>query len=152
MFRRKYNISDTLPAYKKNRIFAAGVKKCPQHVPLYQGWSSMEMRSGNYAVAKSLISEALTRDKTLGSGWLVAAQIEELQGNDGLVGLLLRRGIECCPNDAELYCALGEYQVKRGKYHDVSNDTLTLVVGSTRMLNTFFVSRLIGSSNIRERP
>jgi Tfp pilus assembly protein PilF len=71
--------------------------------------------------AKRLISEALTRDKRQGSGWLVAAQIEERQGaNNGLVGLILRRGIECAPNEAALYCALGDHLVGRGKFEDVS--------------------------------
>lgn len=102
------------------RLFASGIKKCPRHVPLYQGWASLELRAGNLVVARRLISEALTRDKRQGSGWLVAAQIEERQGNDGLVGLVLRRGIECAPNEAALYCALGDHLVGRGNFNDVS--------------------------------
>lgn len=100
--------------------FSAGVKRCPRHVGLYQGWASLELRDGNYLIAKRLIGEALTRDKTLGPGWLVAAEIEENLGNDGLVSLILRRGIECCTNDAELYYTLGQFYVKRGKIADVS--------------------------------
>ena len=57
----------------------------------------------------------MTRDKRSGSGWLIAAQIEATLGNHGLEGLLLRRGIECAPNDAELYRTLGEQLVSRGK-------------------------------------
>jgi tetratricopeptide (TPR) repeat protein len=50
-----------------------------------------------------------------GSGWLVAAEIEERLGNEGLRNLLLRRGIECSPTDVELYRALGNSLVSRGK-------------------------------------
>jgi Tfp pilus assembly protein PilF len=103
---------------KARLLFAAGIKKCPRHVPLYQGWASLELREENLVTAKRLISEALTKDKRQGSGWLVAAQIEERQGNSGLVGLVLRRGIECAPNEAALYCALGDHLVGKGKYQD----------------------------------
>ena len=109
------------------RLFAAGIKKCPKHVPLYQGWASLELRANNLTVARRLITEALTRDKRQGTGWLVAAQIEERQGNDGLVGLVLRRGIECAPHDAELYRALGEYLVGKGNIEDVRR--LEILIG-----------------------
>jgi Tfp pilus assembly protein PilF len=79
----------------------------------------MELHNGNITTAKRLITEALTRDKRQGSGWLIASQIEERLGNDGLVGLILRRGIECAPTDVELYRALGEHMVKKGKINDV---------------------------------
>ena len=96
-------------------LFAAGITKCPNHVPLYQAWACLELRQGQYVQAKKLIGEALTRDKTQGSGWRVAAQIEEKQGNIGLVGMILKRGLQCSPNDAELYCAVAEYEFNRGK-------------------------------------
>jgi len=99
-------------------IYAAGLQKVPNHVPLYQGWALLELREGNYQDARKLITEALTRNKKNGSGWLIAAQIEEEQGNDGLVSLILRRGIECAPNDAEVYRRLGEYLVRKGQYND----------------------------------
>ena len=101
-------------------LYAAGIQKAPNHVPLYQGWALLELREGNYMDARKLITEALTRNKKNGSGWMVAAQIEAEQGNDGLVSLILRRGIECAPNDAELYRRLGEYLVKKGgrRYND----------------------------------
>jgi tetratricopeptide (TPR) repeat protein len=99
-------------------LYAAGLQKAPNHIPLYQGWSLLELREGNFQDAKKLITEALTRNKRNGSGWLIAAQIEKEQGNDGLVGLILRRGIECAPNDPELYRKLGEHLVSRGKYND----------------------------------
>lgn len=53
-----------------------------------------------------------------GSCWIVAAEIEEHLGNDGLVNLLLRRGIECSPTDANLYLALGNSLVRRGKINE----------------------------------
>eukprot|EP00581_Thalassiosira_minuscula_P016001 CAMPEP_0183720522 /NCGR_PEP_ID=MMETSP0737-20130205/13113_1 /TAXON_ID=385413 /ORGANISM="Thalassiosira miniscula, Strain CCMP1093" /LENGTH=1088 /DNA_ID=CAMNT_0025950397 /DNA_START=204 /DNA_END=3470 /DNA_ORIENTATION=+ len=96
-------------------LFAAGIQKCPQHVPLYQAWACLELRSGDVITAKRLIGEALTKDKRNGSGWLVAAKIEEKMGNAGLVGLILRRGIECAPGDVELYRALAEHEINRGK-------------------------------------
>lgn len=99
-------------------LYAAGLQKAPNHVPLYQGWALLELREGNYMDAKKLITEALTRNKNNGSGWLIAAQIEEAQGNGGLVSLYLRRGIECAPNDAELYRRLGEYLVQKGQFND----------------------------------
>jgi len=102
-------------------LFAAGVEKSPRHVPLYQAWACLELRAGNFYQAKRLIGEALTRDKTQGSGWLVAAEIEKKQGNDGIVGLILRRGLECAPNHPELYCALAEYQIECGKMDDARN-------------------------------
>lgn len=99
-------------------LYAAGIQKAPNHISLYQGWALLELRQGKYEDAKKLITEALTRNKKNGSGWLIAAQIEEEQGNDGLVSLLLRRGIECAPGDPELYRRLGEYLVNRGQYND----------------------------------
>lgn len=102
------------------RLFGAGIKKCPTHVPLYQGWASLELRENNLVAAKRLISQALTRDKRHAVGWLVYAEIEERQGNDGLAGLVLRRGVECAPNEAELYRALGEHLVRRGNIESVS--------------------------------
>jgi tetratricopeptide (TPR) repeat protein len=99
-------------------LYAAGLQKAPNHVPLYQGWALLELREGNYTDARKLITEALTRNKKNGSGWMIAAQIEEEQGNGGLVSLILRRGIECAPNDAELYRRLGEYLVQRSQFND----------------------------------
>ena len=100
-------------------MFSEGLKKASQHFPLYQGWALLELREGNLEAARKLISEALTRNKQNGFGWLVAAEIEEEAGNDGLVNLLLRRGIECAPNDVELYRKLGDHLVARGKINDV---------------------------------
>jgi hypothetical protein len=65
--------------------FESGLRKCPNHGPLYQGWASIEMKAYNLEMAKTLIGEALTRDKTVGSSWLVAAQIEQLQDTRGLL-------------------------------------------------------------------
>ena len=105
---------------KARLLFAAGIEKCPQHVPLYQSWAVLELRSGDVITAKRLIGEALTKDKRNGSGWLVAAKIEEKMENQGLVGLILRRGIECAPGDTELYRALAEHEISRGKIDSVS--------------------------------
>jgi len=110
----------TLESWKGNMsearlLFAAGIEKCPQHIPLYQAWACLELRSGHVITAKRLIGEALTKDKRNGSGWLVAAKIEEKMDNVGLVGLILRRGIECAPGDTELYRALAEHEISRGK-------------------------------------
>ncbi len=106
--------------YTSYRLFAAGIAKCPQHVPLYQAWACLELRSGDVITAKRLIGEALTRDKRNGSGWLVAAKIEEKINNNGLAGLILRRGIECAPGNIELYRALAEHEINRGKIDSVS--------------------------------
>jgi Tfp pilus assembly protein PilF len=95
------------------------LKRAPRYLPLYHGWALLELREGNHQSARRLISEALTRNKQNGFGWLVAAEIEEEAGNGGLVNLLLRRGIECAPNDAELYRKLGEHLVSKGKIDDV---------------------------------
>ena len=89
-------------------------------MPLYQAWACLELRSGDVITAKRLIGEALTKDKRNGSGWLVAAKIEEKMENNGLVGLILRRGIECAPSDTELYRALAEHEISRGKIDSVS--------------------------------
>lgn len=78
------------------------------------------MRDGDIITAKRLIGEALTRDKRNGSGWLVAAKIEEKLKNNGLVGLILRRGIECAPLDTDLYSALAEHELSRGRINSVS--------------------------------
>jgi len=78
----------------------------------------MELREGNFTAAKALISQALTRDKRNGDGWLIAAEIEERLGNDGLAQLLLRRGIECSPVKPELYRALGDSLVRKGKINE----------------------------------
>ena len=110
-----------------HRLFAAGIEKCPNHVSLYQAWSCLELRDGDVITAKRLISEALTRDKRNGSGWLVAAQIEEKMGNHGLVGLILRRGIECAPGDMELYRALAEHEISRGKIDSVSRRAVLMM-------------------------
>jgi tetratricopeptide (TPR) repeat protein len=101
-------------------LFAAGIKKATRrHYVLFQGWAMLELREGNCQAARKLISEALTRNKKNGRGWIIAAQIEEQDGHDsGLVSLLLRRGIECDPSDAELYRELGEYFVSKGKIKD----------------------------------
>jgi len=96
-------------------LFAAGVTKCPDHVPLYQAWACLEVRGENNEKAKTLISEALTRDKSEGSGWLVAAKIEEKLGNKGLMAMILRRGLQCSPNSPEIYNALADYEIRRGK-------------------------------------
>lgn len=76
------------------------------------------MRDGDLVLAKKIIGEALTRDRTKGQGWLLLAQLEDLAGNNGLVSLLLRRGIECSPTDATLYRELGEHLVRKGQIDD----------------------------------
>ena len=101
------------------RIFSAGLIKCSTHVPLYQAWACLEMRSDNLEKAKALIGEALSRDKNQGSGWLIAAKIEDRQGNKGLAKLVLQRGLKYAPNDATLYCAMAEYEVESGKIQAV---------------------------------
>ncbi len=103
------------------RLFAAGIAKCPQYVPLYQAWACLELRSGDILTAKRLIGEVLTRNKRNGSGWLVAAKIEEKMGNTGLVGLILRRGIECARGNPELYRALAEHEIGLRKIDCVSS-------------------------------
>lgn len=106
-------------------------------------------------VARRLIAEALTRDKRQGTGWLVAAQIEERQGNDGLVGLALRRGIECAPHEAELYRALGEHLVGRGNVEDVSGlEILTRLenfFGSDVLFSVVCLAWLLQARQIMER-
>lgn len=77
------------------------------------------MRDGDILTAKRLIGEALTRNKRNGSGWLVAAKIEEKMENYGLVGLILRRGIECAPMDTDLYSALAEHEMSAGRIDSV---------------------------------
>lgn len=87
---------------------------------MYQGWASLEIRDGDILTAKRLIGEALTRNKKNGAGWLVAAKIEEKMDNHGLVGLILRRGIECAPMDTDLYSALAEHEINSGRIDSVS--------------------------------
>jgi tetratricopeptide (TPR) repeat protein len=99
-------------------LFEKGIKLAPMHVPLYQSWASTELRNGNFLAAKALISQALTRDKRNGEGWLIAAEIEQRMGNHGLGSLLLRRGIECAPANARLYRALGDSLVGQGKINE----------------------------------
>jgi tetratricopeptide (TPR) repeat protein len=109
--RGKTNVSRTL--------FAKGILKCPKHVPLYQAWACLEMRNENYDKAKVLISEALTRNKKAGSGWVVAAKIEENLGNRPLMALILRRGLEYDPYCYQLYIALADYEFQRGRVQAV---------------------------------
>lgn len=99
-------------------LFETGVRKAPNHIPLYQSWAFLELKEANFTSAKALISQALTRDKRNGAGWLIAAEIEEQLGNDGLASLLLRRGIECSPTKPELYRALGDSLVRKGKFDE----------------------------------
>jgi len=99
-------------------LFEAGVKKAPSHIPLYQSWAVTELRERNFTAAKALIAQALTRDKRNGDGWVIAAEIEERLGNDGLASLLLRRGIECSPTKPELYRSLGDSLVRKGKINE----------------------------------
>ena len=101
-------------------LFISGIKKAPRHQALYQGWASLELREDNVVAAKRLLSKGLTLNKHNGPGWLLAASIEQRLGNDGLVGLILRRGIECAPSDAELYRALGDHLVRKGDIENVS--------------------------------
>lgn len=65
----------------------------------------------------------------------MAAQIEEKMGNQGLVGLILRRGIECAPGDMELYRALAEHEISRGKIDSVSRRAMLLM--TTCILSVF---------------
>lgn len=88
----------------------------------------MELREDNVVAAKRLLARALTLNKHNGPGWLIAANIEQRLGNGGLVGLILRRGIECAPTDAELYRALGEHLVQKGDIENVSKRHLSPVV------------------------
>ena len=80
----------------------------------------LELREGNHMAARKLISESLTRNKSNGSGWRIAAEIERDLGNNGLVTLLLRRGIECAPDDVELYNQLGSVLVEKADFVNVS--------------------------------
>jgi tetratricopeptide (TPR) repeat protein len=100
-------------------LFTGGLKKANnRHDALYQGWATLEMREGNYEKARKLISEALTRNKQNGRGWIIAAEIEEEDGHDGLALLMLRRGIECDPDNADLYRKLGDHLLGKGKIDD----------------------------------
>lgn len=114
------------------------MSRCPNHVPLYQAWACLEIRGENYDKAKTLIGEALTRDKTEGSGWLVAAKIEEKLGNEGLMIMILRRGLECAPNSAELYCAVADYEVSHGKI-DLVRTILAIVDSSCFQYHIVFL-------------
>lgn len=137
------------------RLFATGVSKCPNHVPLYQAWACLEIRGENYEKAKIVIGEALTRDKSEGSGWLVAAKIEEKLGNEGLMIMILRRGLECAPNSADLYCAVADYEVNRGKI-DLVCDTILMLQYKCALLvihlTHFFMAPLfVGTRIARKR-
>lgn len=109
----------TLNAAGPCRLFLSGIKHAPCHVPLYHGWASLELRQNNIPESKKLLAKALTLDKHNGCGWLLAANIEQQLGNVGLVGLLLRRGIECVPSDARLYCILGDHLLRKGDIENV---------------------------------
>lgn len=64
----------------------------------------------------------MTRNKRNGRGWIIAAQIEIEDGRSGLAELLLRRGIECDPDNAELYRMLGSHLFyQQGKIDDARN-------------------------------
>mmetsp|Transcript_14963 Transcript_14963/g.41655 ORF Transcript_14963/g.41655 Transcript_14963/m.41655 type:complete len:1081 (+) Transcript_14963:354-3596(+) len=100
-------------------LFTGGLKKAKnRHDALYQGWATLEMREGNLEKARKLISDALTRNKRNGRGWMVAAQVEEEDGNDGLADLLLRRGIECDPDNGPLYRKLGDRLLGKNKINE----------------------------------
>jgi hypothetical protein len=101
-------------------LFVSGIKNSPRYHRLYECWASLELREENVVAAKRLIAKALTLNKHNGPGWLIAASIEQRLGNGGLVGLILRRGIECAPTDAELYRSLGEHLVQKGDIGNVS--------------------------------
>lgn len=110
---RRDNISNA------RTLFTGGLQKAKnRHDALYQGWATLEMREGNYEKARKLISEALTRNKQNGRGWIIAAQIEEEDGHEGLAELFLRRGIECDPDNAALYKQLGDKLLGKGKIDD----------------------------------
>jgi len=100
---------------KARALFLKGVKQCPNHNALYQAWACLEMRCGNFKSAKRLVSEALTRDKTNGKAWLVAATIEERQEQAGLAQLILQRGLEHAPHCPQLYDKLGGMLVSTSK-------------------------------------
>jgi len=121
-------------------LFAAGITKCPNHVPLYQAWASLEIRDGDILTAQRLIGEALTRNKKNGSGWLVAAKIEEKMENHGLVGLILRRGIECAPMDTDLYSALADYEMNNGRIDSVSNIHIQMNCIEERHSHSYFLN------------
>lgn len=99
-------------------LFEKGIRMAPRYVQLYQSWASMELREENFVAARALIAKALTLDKRNGYGWVVSAEIEDLTGNTGLGILMLRRGIECCPNSAKLYHALGDILVRQKKINE----------------------------------
>lgn len=99
-------------------LFSAGLQKCPWHIPLYHGSALLELREDNLDVARKLVTDALTKDRTKAVGWVLLSQVEERAGHDGLVSLLLRRGIECAPNEPSLYCELGDHLVNKGKIND----------------------------------
>jgi len=110
---RRDNISNA------RTLFTGGLQKAKnRHDALYQGWATLEMREGNYEKARKLISEALTRNKQNGRGWIIAAEVEEEDGNEGLADLLLRRGIECDPESGALYQKLGGRLLGKGKIDD----------------------------------
>eukprot|EP00536_Pseudo-nitzschia_multiseries_P006864 jgi/Psemu1/255731/estExt_Genewise1Plus.C_1510058 len=110
---RRDNISNA------RTLFTGGLKKAKnRHDALYQGWATLEMREGNLEKARKLISEALTRNKRNGRGWMIAARVEEEDGNEGLADLLLRRGIECDPDNGPLYRVLGDRLLAKGKINE----------------------------------
>ncbi|KAK1746753.1 tetratricopeptide repeat protein [Skeletonema marinoi] len=46
--------------YHSGRLFAAGIEKCPHHVPLYQAWACLELQDGDkrvYSTLKGLPAE-----------------------------------------------------------------------------------------------
>lgn len=102
--------------------------------------------------AKRLLAKSLTLNKHNGPGWIIAANIEQRLGNDGLVGLILRRGIECAPTDAELYRALGEHLVQKGDIDNVSRKGPPTLLGSESNCLTHALGFCIeGPRNTRER-
>ncbi|VEU37611.1 unnamed protein product [Pseudo-nitzschia multistriata] len=110
---RRDNISNA------RTLFTGGLQKAKsRHDALYQGWATLEMREGNYEKARKLISDALTRNKRNGRGWIIAAEVEEEDGNEGLADLLLRRGIECDPDNGALYRKLGDRLVGKNNIDD----------------------------------
>jgi tetratricopeptide (TPR) repeat protein len=96
-------------------LFAKGITNSPLHVALFQGWAALELRAEDYSAAKTLITQALTLNKRNGRGWMIAAEIEDKQGNVGLASLLLRRGIECAPSSVILYKQLGSLLLSKGR-------------------------------------
>eukprot|EP00616_Rhizochromulina_sp_CCMP1243_P000449 CAMPEP_0118989306 /NCGR_PEP_ID=MMETSP1173-20130426/47770_1 /TAXON_ID=1034831 /ORGANISM="Rhizochromulina marina cf, Strain CCMP1243" /LENGTH=993 /DNA_ID=CAMNT_0006940291 /DNA_START=51 /DNA_END=3035 /DNA_ORIENTATION=- len=90
-------------APRAKAYYQAGIKRCPQSVPLWRLAAELERSGAGVVKARSMLELARLRNPKSDELWLQAVRLEKLAGNEKLATNLMAKALQDCPDAGILW-------------------------------------------------